>query len=264
MTTKIDPENEEWLIAKLDAAGHVAMARALVIATAAFNRSMIRLEASLELLTDDEFWSILPRYRKEVLSSIVGGRDTEASAHNLSCRMELRGEEKASIYMRFAKTYEAKSAALYKPLFETVEGRGDDGYGDLLDSLPLIGREAYEKALNGYFGNEEALKDAAREGFKEAVTASLRCSWSKTEPTKEEITKRVERLVSHIFSGENYNRMALSEKGREVFKQEMSPLECIDCNRSVSPVRGVDAEGKCPYCSLDGEFVERAKQWSGY
>jgi rubrerythrin len=166
--------------------------------------------------------------------------------------------------MRFAKTYERKAASLYKPLFEVAEGRGDDSYGDLLDNLPLIGREAYEKALNGYFGNEEALKDAAREGFKDAVTASLRCSWSKTEPTKEEITKRVERLVSHIFSGENYNRTALNEKGREVFKQEMSPLECIDCNRSVSPVRGVDAEGKCPHCSLDGEFVERAKQWSAY
>jgi rubrerythrin len=250
-------------ISKIDIDNHVAMARALFVAKAAFSRSMIRLEASLELLSDDEFWNMLPRYRKAVLSSIVGGRDTEASAHNFSCGMELRGEQKAAIYMRFAKTYENISARLYKPLFETVE-RGDDGYGDLLDSLPLAGRAFHEKAATGYFGNEEALAEGVREGLREAVTESLRCSWSKTEPTDEQIAERLERAVSHIVNGENYNRMALSEKGREVFQWEMSPLECSECNDSISPVRGVDADGKCPDCSLDGDFVERAKEWSCY
>jgi rubrerythrin len=230
---------------EIDAKLGVAEARALVIATAKFNKAMIGLEYTLPPLTDDEFWSILAVYRKEVLSSIRAGRKSEASAHNLQCRMESRGEQKAALYMRFAKTYELKASKLYKPLFEVVEGRGDDGYGDLLDNLPLIGREVYEKALDGYYGNESALRDAVLESFKGTV-------------------KEAERLISYIFNGENYNQMSLNEKGREVFKWEMSPLECSDCNRSVSPVRGVDAEGKCPHCSLDGAFVEEAKRWVCY
>tara|TARA_R110000824_G_scaffold217119_1_gene403643 strand:- start:679 stop:1383 length:705 start_codon:yes stop_codon:yes gene_type:complete len=223
----------------------VAEARALVIATAKFDSAMIGLEYTFPLLTDDEFWSVLAVYRKEVLSSIRGGRKSEASAHSLQCRMESRGEQKAALYMRFAKTYERKAAGLYKPLFEVAEGRGDDSYGDFLDNLPLIGREVYEKALEGYYGNESALRDAVLESFKGTV-------------------KEAERLLSYIFNGENYNQTSLNEKGREVFKWEMSPLECSDCNRSVSPVRGVDGEGKCAYCSLDGTFVEEAKRWACY
>ena len=242
----------------------VAEARALVVANAKFTKAMIGLERGLDPLTDAEFWSVLAIYRNEVLSSIRGGRKSDASAHNLQCRMESRGEQKAALYMRFAKTYGIKAAALYKPLFEVVEGRGDDSYGDLLDNLPLIGREVYDKAIEGYYGNENALKEATAEALEAPVRKTL--SERQHRPTPVVLAERtkdtIDKLLEYIFGGENYNETSLNEKGREVFKWEMSPLECSDCNRSVSPVRGVDAEGKCPHCSLDGDFVEEAKRWS--
>ena len=41
--------------------------------------------------------------------------------------------------LRWHVTHRKLTTAFYEPLFHVVSGRGDDGYGDLLDSLPLAG-----------------------------------------------------------------------------------------------------------------------------
>jgi hypothetical protein len=55
--------------------------------------------------------------------------------------------------IQLAKTWRHVTRDLYDPLFDVVEGRSDDAYGDLLDALPLAGRDVVQKALDREFGN---------------------------------------------------------------------------------------------------------------
>lgn len=56
--------------------------------------------------------------------------------------------------LRFYKTYRRLKARLSKALWDVIEGFGDDGYGDVIDSFPLFGRERAEKALKGEIEGE--------------------------------------------------------------------------------------------------------------
>jgi len=53
----------------------------------------------------------------------------------------------------FAKTYSGLTRKLYDPLFDVVKGYSDDAYGDLLDTLPLLGREFVAAILAGTWDN---------------------------------------------------------------------------------------------------------------
>ena len=257
-------ESEMTTKTELDLTLAVATARAFVIAEDGFEKAMMALERAIEPLSDDEFWPMVDAFRAEILGGFCSDRTTEQNAHNLHCHMAERGEAKALKYMRFAKAWEAKKSVAYSPLFDTIKDRGDDGYGDFLDSFPLVGREVFEKALTGYFGNEDAMKDAAREALRGAVTAKATSEYRTDEENAANVVKVGEELVSHIFHGENYNGMTLQEKGREVFRWNLSSFPCHGCDRDVSPTVGVDPQGLCDYCSTDDDFIARCKKIRGY
>ena len=106
-------------------------------------------------LPDDQFWQLQPVFRDDVITFRFAYKRTngmEQAARELF-RKPLAGDFKGrgngdvprnSLHeaMQFAKTWRNLQSHLYQPLFDIVQDRGDDAYGDLLDALPLAGRPA--------------------------------------------------------------------------------------------------------------------------
>lgn len=69
--------------------------------------------------------------------------------------------------VQFAKTWSELKSRLYARLFDVVDGRGDDAYGDLLDALPLAGREVVRKSVDGEFASNELFEQAVAEACQE-------------------------------------------------------------------------------------------------
>lgn len=201
---------------KLDLSKAIEASRAFVIAKKGFQATMRALEREIAPLGDDEFWPLVEKYREQVLTGFRLHQESKAMAHNL-LEEEEEGEARTLKLMAFAKAWGAKKGAAYRPLFDAIQDRGDDGYGDFLDSFPLVGREVYEKALTGCFANEAALEDAAREALRELVTAASHSEWRDDEENAEAAEKALTGLLSHVFNGENYHEMALKEKARDSF-----------------------------------------------
>lgn len=107
------------------------------------------------------------------------------------CTPDEDGEEsdlKFTDAIRFLKTLQEFKSMAYKALFNVVGGKGDDGYGDFIDSLILAGPDIYAKVLSG----------AYREGEWKRLQADIR------EATPE--------LGDFIIEGENYIAMFTEDK----------------------------------------------------
>lgn len=99
---------------------------------------------------------------------------------------------------RFHNKYEEVKSTLSKKCWE-LKGleRGDDGYGDLMDSLPLAGRAVVEGLLNDDIANYKQLEKALAD-----------------HPLKD-----------FILNGENYVEMKMEEKLEEAFLSVVRDLD---------------------------------------
>jgi hypothetical protein len=159
-------------------------------------------QESVTVLADDRFWTLQGVFRTEVCKfrfNCGGSNGVEQAAQELF-RKPLAGDfDDNPTYMleeaiQFAKTWPSIHNRLYRPLFDVVQDRGDDAYGDLLDALPLAGREVVEKAVGGGLANEQQFEAAVLEG----------CAAD-------------ERLATFILHGENYVAMSLADAARDAF-----------------------------------------------
>jgi len=96
--------------------------------------------------------------------------------------------------IRFVKTIQESGIFMSPILFDVVDDKGDDGYGDLLDSICLAGREVYQKIMCGAYqvGDYDKLKSDVRS----AVGVEL---------------------AQFILNGENYIAMFTTDKVKEFF-----------------------------------------------
>ncbi len=200
----------------------VAAAMAHSKAQASYKKAFRDYFNSLEVLDDDTFWKMLDHLRMLLIERRVNGQALKRAVDELfrlpsfwqGCLRGTCGGGKDPGYttidaIRFAKTYDEKKAALYDPLFDVVTGRGDDSYGDLLDSLPILGRELYENCVNKKFRNNRAF-GAARAKAALAVaphpqTAGL--------------------LTNFVLNGENYVEMSLFDEAESRFVQYALDME---------------------------------------
>lgn len=158
-------------------------------------------------LPDDRFWQLQAVFVGEVVTFRFGyGRTNgiEQAARELF-RKPLAGDfngrgngdvPRYSIHeaIQFAKTWHDLTRRLYQPLFHVIENRGDDAYGDLLDALPLAGRDVFRKSLDREYGNHRQFEDAVRDACKECP-----------------------QMAELILRGENYIAMSLMEAARDYF-----------------------------------------------
>ena len=151
-------------------------------------------------LPDDRFWELQAVFQRDVCTFRFGYKRTNGvdQAAREFFRKPLADDfGKAPRYsleeaIRFAKTWDGWRKKLYQPLFDVVEDRGDDAYGDLLDALPLAGSDLVGNALAREFGNQQQLDAGVLEG----------CGGN-------------EQLAKLILHGENYVAMALADAAQE-------------------------------------------------
>ena len=123
--------------------------------------------------------------------------------------------------VQFAKTWADLKDKLYRPLFDTVEGYGDDGYGDLLDALPLCGETFIKKCLKkGSFADHDEFEGQLKKTL-------VQFAWG-SDTTEREVRNRVcnelspdKRMFRIVLAGENYFRMRLYEAAQERFVSEV-------------------------------------------
>jgi len=162
-------------------------------------------------LPEDRFWELQAVFQRDVCTFRFGYKRTNGvdQAAREFFRKPLADDfGKAPIYsleeaISFAKSWQGWRGRLYQPLFDVVEDRGDDAYGDLLDALPLAGRDLVCKALAREFGNQSQFDASVLEG----------CSGN-------------EQLAKLILHGENYVAMSLADAAQEYFAANINRHRC--------------------------------------
>lgn len=96
------------------------------------------------IMKEDLFWELTEQLIKNWKSA-----KSRLGIHRFIWNFVFGQIDDPYLAMQYIRTYRHKVDRLYKPLFDVIKGFGDDGYGDVLDSFLLHGRERYEKALNG-------------------------------------------------------------------------------------------------------------------
>jgi hypothetical protein len=148
-------------------------------------------------IPDDRFFEIVKLYVKEIFTFKfqLGRTDGVEEAAWELFRKALCHEEGYSgdELVKFAKTYEAMKDRLYDPLFDLVEGKGDDGYGDLIDNLPLLGDKLFKSLESKEFGNPTLVRQKIEKAGGRAFAISEG------------------QAMKFIWGGENYNSMGLRD-----------------------------------------------------
>ena len=101
------------------------------------------------LMKEDKFWEMTEQLIKGWMRN-----KSKNDIHHFLWKLVFGNKADPYLAMQYVRTYSHMVGRLYEPLFEVIEGFGDDGYGDILDSFPLHGRERYEKALKGEIDGE--------------------------------------------------------------------------------------------------------------
>ena len=177
-----------------------------------YNRSFRDYFAkSVTELPEDRFWQLQAVLCGEIRRFVLGYRRTngvEQAAREFFRKPSADDFGKAPQYsleeaISFAKGWQEWRGRLYQPLFDVVKDRGDDAYGDLLDALPLVGRDVVQEVLGSEFGNQEQFEAAVFVG----------CDGSK-------------QFTELILHGENYVGMNLAEAAMAYFAAGIDRQSC--------------------------------------
>lgn len=156
------------------------LAKPYMTAKAEWNKAWCETYAAHPPCTKVKFYKILPLFREAIESFVFKLRRSNGveQAADEMYRRVLTGETTWAFddLIGFSKYYEKLDNALYQPLFDVVTGRGDDGYSDLLDSLPLADERIVDRCLasgkksrtprDGYLTNAEFEADLKTLGDK--------------------------------------------------------------------------------------------------
>lgn len=113
---------------------------------------------SVPSLSPKHFWPEVDRLR---LIWEQEGHDSERAAEEYLRLAACEGEEKLAAAVHFAVSYRRYSESVRGACEHIVQGwdRGDDGFGDLMDSLPMAGEEVYTRVKSGEFFDEDEDED---------------------------------------------------------------------------------------------------------
>ena len=144
----------------------------------------------------DMFWDITASLSKSLSFHFTDSGDAVGMAcdHTIYDIMKGWTEDKAVKAAEFIAFYQDLKNKLSKACFDLRDlGRGDDGYGDLMDMLPLAGRGICEDLINHR-------RIACDEDLYERVVAD-----------------HTEKMAKEILNGENYITSKLEEAWMDRF-----------------------------------------------
>lgn len=136
----------------------------------AYQNEFLKEVRSLSPMKTEEFWEVIPFLAKRVTSD----RDVDPAMHNFMCNLvyqsygdcpdsydDLSGPVAWELTVRFLNKYVEIKRTLSKKCHD-LRGleRGDDGYGDLMDSLPLAGQEIVDGLMNDDIATYKQLEEA--------------------------------------------------------------------------------------------------------
>lgn len=113
--------------------------------------------------------------------------------------------------LQYAYTYENYRTKAYKlvdAMKQIETGKGDDGFGDMMDSLPILGHKFFRRMEKMRFYNYKHFREVIHKTVREHVKA-LGDKYTYYED------KIVKKLAHMIIEGENYFSMTLEEKTKE-------------------------------------------------
>jgi len=143
-------------------------AKALNEAKGAYGKAIRAEMASFQPMDIDTFWEVNAVYAKKIQQRRKYGTGVKDGSHNLMCEYVYSGDgtkkDGWESMVRFLARYEQVKCALSKKLNEMPGlDRGDDGYGDLMDSLPLAGKAVFDGLMGDDIANFKQLEKALDE-----------------------------------------------------------------------------------------------------
>lgn len=187
-------------------------ARKLLKARETYHDAWVKATAQRELLKPARFWAILKRLKDIRILSLSGPYcDASKRAADELFRLcqcdELEASGRKVTFdelVSFIANWDALVDKLHTVLFDVVTGKGDDSYGDLCDSLPLVGRAGVKKLLTmkeGAHSNVD-VENVIRTHAADGTDYGPDVWWT------------------YIWQGENYWRMMLDDAAEERYLYE--------------------------------------------
>jgi hypothetical protein len=192
----------------------------------AFRRAQAKYDKAFRLLKittpevePADFWPMADCFRLTILRTMIYRAEsvTEAAADEFM-RLAVVGQSQWDLpaAVHFALSYDTYKRHAYAggDRCRFSFGRGDDGYGDLMDAVVLLGREFNERLHAGRFYDLPDFVAAVKERCDAAVPASEFPFQYSDDPEGSRVSL-VSRLRKLILQGENYCGMMLCDAAQK-------------------------------------------------
>ena len=188
-------------------------------AKARYENAFRTFHSGVKPMDADTFWPMADVFRKVVLKTMLHRQErVGVLASEEFLRLAAIGESPWSVSaaVHFCLSYHHYKRLAYAGGDECRFGfdRGDDGYGDLMDAVVLLGREFNERLHAGRFYDLTEFSKAVEDLCYASVAASEFPFTYADDPTGQRMSL-ASRLRVMILRGENYFAMSLEEAAAE-------------------------------------------------
>jgi hypothetical protein len=189
----------------------IRLAKAKQEAEKACHDAWYKVENKAPMMESEQFWPLLDHvaYEIKVFRFGYGRSNGVKQGANEVGRQICTGQLPKELshvtiddFVSFAKTYNALDGRLSNALWSVVEGYSDDSYGDLIDTVPLLGRDFCKRALDGEW------QEGDHNEFIQAIKDEVMDKWA---DDSKRIGQSKARVVDFFVHGEEYVEMAISE-----------------------------------------------------
>ena len=212
-----------------------AEAKAYQQAKARYEKAFRTFQNGVPPLSPEHFWPMADVFRKVVLLTMIHGRERigEAAADEFMRRAaigELPWSVSAAVHFCLSYRHYADLAHAGGDKCKFGFDRGDDGYGDLMDAVVILGRDFNRQLYAGRFYDLSDFHEAVRQVSAASVQpGEFPFTYSKdANGSRASLAKR---LCDAVRRGENYFAMTLEDEAArrvasEALKNERDVEDC--------------------------------------
>jgi len=168
---------------------------------------------NIPVLDDNMYENILEEYRTMILTSRWDRERVKHSVDEMVRRALCREsfytfEQLVGFYKKFASV--KKELYSYLPLWNAKLDKGDDSFGDFIDSIQMVHPGLATYILNSDFDGKDDLVDVKKlKKFYEKAARETACDLNRLSIPEE-------KLVDFWWNGENYNAFLLIQRLEEI------------------------------------------------